>query len=176
MIIMLSNKICYEFMCLTVVFIYEISIASLPNCFRLLVSLCLVVLLFTITLVLAKINTDLWQKEFLAVTLSTIVLINIFSAIFQGGLFGLAGCFPSKYMTAVLGGQVRFQIIVNYFNLLYSRVLAAYLLQSLTSSFLLLVAMMFLPPSIASSSLSFSSLVLWSHSSASVGPLSISIM
>lgn len=72
---------------------------------RLLWSLCLVVILFISALVLVKVNTDTWQLEFLATTLITIVLINIFTAIFQGGLFGLAGCFPSKYMTAVLGGQ-----------------------------------------------------------------------
>ena len=73
---------------------------------RLLWSLCFVVILFTFTLVLVKVNSDTWQLEFLAITLVTIILINIFTAIFQGGLFGLAGCFPSKYMNAVLGGQV----------------------------------------------------------------------
>jgi len=72
---------------------------------RLLWSLCIVVALFIFTLVLVKVDTDTWQQEFLALTLTTIVIINIFTAIFQGGLFGLAGCFPSKYMNAVLGGQ-----------------------------------------------------------------------
>jgi len=72
---------------------------------RLLWSLCLVVILFTSALVLVRVNSDTWQHEFLVITLVTVVLINIFTALFQGGLFGLAGCFPSKYMNAVLGGQ-----------------------------------------------------------------------
>ena len=71
-----------------------------------LISLAFIILFFGGTLSLVKINTDSWQIEFLAVTLTIIVLININSAIFQGGLFGLAGAFPSKYMNNVLSGQV----------------------------------------------------------------------
>ena len=78
---------------------------------RLLWSLCFVVILFIASLVLVKVDSDTWQLEFLAITLVTIVLINIFTAIFQGGLFGLAGCFPSSYMTAVLGGQVHLMLL-----------------------------------------------------------------
>ena len=66
----------------------------------------MVIVFFTVTLSLAKINTDSWQQEFLAATLSIIVLINVFSATFQGGVFGLAGSFPSQYMNALLSGQV----------------------------------------------------------------------
>ena len=73
---------------------------------RLLLSLAMVVVFFTATLSLAKVNTDSWQQEFLAVTLSIIVLINVFSATFQGGVFGLAGSFPPQYMNALLSGQV----------------------------------------------------------------------
>ena len=57
-----------------------------------------VVALFIVTLVLVKVNSDAWQLEFLIVTLAVVVILNIFSATFQGGLFGLAGCFPSKYL------------------------------------------------------------------------------
>ena len=63
-------------------------------------------LLFIVTLVLTKVNTDTWQTEFLATTLIIVVLININSAIFQGGIFGLAGSFPQKYMKTLLSGQV----------------------------------------------------------------------
>ena len=66
----------------------------------------MVVVFFTVTLSLAKINTDSWQQEFLAITLSIIVMINVFSATFQGGVFGLAGSFPPQYMNALLSGQV----------------------------------------------------------------------
>ena len=74
---------------------------------RLLCSLCVVVALFIFTLVLVRTNTDNWQLEFLTITLATVIVINVFTAIFQGGLLGLAGCFPSRYMNAVLTGQVK---------------------------------------------------------------------
>ena len=73
---------------------------------RLIWSLSLVVLLFTATLVLVKVDTDHWQDGFLVLTLAIVVLINIFTALFQGGLIGLAGAFPSRYMNAVMSGQV----------------------------------------------------------------------
>ena len=84
---------------------------------RLLSSLLMVVLLFTITLVLVKVDTDAWQLEFLIVTLLVVVILNIFSATFQGGLFGLAGCFPPRYMTGVLNGMGIGGIIVATINI-----------------------------------------------------------
>ena len=78
---------------------------------RLIWSLALVVLLFTATLVLVKVDTDHWQDGFLLLTLAIVVLINIFTALFQGGLIGLAGAFPSRYMNAVMSGQVFVHII-----------------------------------------------------------------
>lgn len=72
---------------------------------RLLWSLTLVVILFTATLVMVRVDTDQWQSGFLLLTLAIVVLINVFTAIFQGGLIGLAGAFPSRYMSAVLNGQ-----------------------------------------------------------------------
>lgn len=77
-------------------------------------SLCMIVMLFIATSALAKINTDTWQTEFLAITLAIIVLININSAIFQGGIFGLAGAFPPQYMKTLLSGQVH--IVLNYID------------------------------------------------------------
>ena len=64
---------------------------------RLLGSLVFVVVLFIVTLVMVKVDSDTWQLEFLVVTLAVVVLLNIFSATFQGGLFGLAGCFPPRH-------------------------------------------------------------------------------
>ena len=82
---------------------------------RLLASLILVVLLFVATLVMVPINTDNCQKEFLIITLVIVVLINIASAIFQGGFRGLAGCFPPAYMNAVLNGMVRNINIIDFY-------------------------------------------------------------
>ena len=73
--------------------------------------------LFIVTLALVKVDSDAWQSEFLILTLVIVVILNIFSAIFQGGLFGLAGCFPPKYMNGVLSGQGIGGIIVALINI-----------------------------------------------------------
>lgn len=72
---------------------------------RLLISLIFVILLFGVTCAMTKVDTDPWQDEFWIGTIISIILININSAIFQGGLLGLAGKFPPQYMGIVFGGQ-----------------------------------------------------------------------
>jgi len=72
---------------------------------RLLVSLVLVIILFAVTAGLAKIETDSWQSSFMTLTLVTVVFINLNAAIFQGGLAGVVGQFPSDYIGAVYSGQ-----------------------------------------------------------------------
>jgi len=72
---------------------------------RLLISLIFVILLFGVTCGMTKVDTDSWQDEFWIGTIISIILININSAIFQGGLLGLAGKFPPQYMGIVFGGQ-----------------------------------------------------------------------
>jgi len=72
---------------------------------RLLISLIFVILLFGVTCGMTKVDTDQWQDKFWIGTILSIVLININSAIFQGGLLGLAGKFPPQYMGIVFGGQ-----------------------------------------------------------------------
>ncbi|KAK8751945.1 hypothetical protein OTU49_011201 [Cherax quadricarinatus] len=78
---------------------------KLPQRLRLLVSLTLMIILFALTTILTQINTDDWQKGFFILTILIIILINSSGAIFQCGLFGVAGMFPEKYMTAVVAGQ-----------------------------------------------------------------------
>merc|ERR1719282_616678 len=72
---------------------------------RLIVSLVLVIVAFTFTSIMVQVDTDTWQKDFLIVTLISVVFININSAIFQGGILGVAGKFPPAYMGAVFSGQ-----------------------------------------------------------------------
>ena len=72
---------------------------------RLIVSLILVIVAFTFTSIMVQVDTDTWQKDFLIVTLVSVVFININSAIFQGGILGVAGKFPPAYMGAVFSGQ-----------------------------------------------------------------------
>ncbi|KAJ9581148.1 hypothetical protein L9F63_023675 [Diploptera punctata] len=72
---------------------------------RMIGSLTCILLLFGLTTAFVKINTDQWQGAFFSITLVTVVLLNIASAILQGGLFGIVGKFSSRYITAVVGGQ-----------------------------------------------------------------------
>ncbi|XP_045113466.1 equilibrative nucleoside transporter 1-like isoform X2 [Portunus trituberculatus] len=78
---------------------------KIPQRIRLLVSLTLMILLFCITTVFTQVNTNEWQVGFFTLTMIIIILINSAGAVFQGGLFGVAGMFPEKYMTAVVSGQ-----------------------------------------------------------------------
>ncbi|CAD6998834.1 unnamed protein product [Ceratitis capitata] len=61
--------------------------------------------IFIITTSFVEVNTDHWQEQFFLITLFTVVIINICSATMSGGIFGVAGLFPSHYMTALVSGQ-----------------------------------------------------------------------
>ena len=63
------------------------------------------VLIFVSISGLSFANSDKWQHEFLYAILFLVVIINICSALFQGGSFGMAGKFPTAYMGAQMGGQ-----------------------------------------------------------------------
>jgi len=78
---------------------------KIPQRIRMVVSLTLMIIFFSITTALTKTPTDTWQTGFFALTIIIIFIMNSAGAIFQGGLFGIAGMFPSKYMTAVVSGQ-----------------------------------------------------------------------
>jgi len=85
---------------------------------RLLISLIFVILLFGITCAVTKVDTDPWQEKFWMGTIISIILININSAIFQGGLLGVAGKFPPQYMGIVFGGQAFGGIFASVTNVL----------------------------------------------------------
>nr|XP_023011796.1 equilibrative nucleoside transporter 3-like [Leptinotarsa decemlineata] len=68
-------------------------------------SLFVMLLLMLVTLVFIQVDTDKWQQTFFGVTLISIILLNVCSAIFSGSLFGAVGKFSPKYITAVIGGQ-----------------------------------------------------------------------
>lgn len=70
------------------------------------VAVVMTFLIFVLTTALVLMDTTNWTVEFFAVTISSVVTINIFSAILQGGLFGFVGMLPSKYTQAVMAGQV----------------------------------------------------------------------
>lgn len=72
---------------------------------RMIGSMCIVLILFATTTAFVQVNTDAYQDLFFEFTLTTVFVINIFSAILTGGLFGIAGMFSSEYITAVISGQ-----------------------------------------------------------------------
>ncbi|XP_076174524.1 equilibrative nucleoside transporter 1 isoform X2 [Ptiloglossa arizonensis] len=76
-----------------------------PLRIRMVGSQCKILLLFILTTVFVKINTDTWQTTFLVITLTTVVIVNAVSAIFGGSLMGIVGRFSPKYITAMSSGQ-----------------------------------------------------------------------
>ncbi|KAF5274247.1 hypothetical protein FQR65_LT04365 [Abscondita terminalis] len=68
-------------------------------------SFTLMLVLFIVTTVFVKVNTDNWQENFFIFTIITVVLLNVSSAVLSGSIFGIIGKFSPKYITAVIGGQ-----------------------------------------------------------------------
>uniref|UniRef100_A0A182U796 Equilibrative nucleoside transporter n=2 Tax=Anopheles melas TaxID=34690 RepID=A0A182U796_9DIPT len=68
-------------------------------------SLVLMLLIMIGTTALVRVDTDQWQDAFFNLTMLSVVVINSFSAILTGGLFGIAGQFSAHYMTAAVSGQ-----------------------------------------------------------------------
>lgn len=68
-------------------------------------SLIVVFVIFLMNTALIKVDTDQWQDTFFYITIASVVVMNIATAIMTGGLFGICGQFPSEYMTAVVSGQ-----------------------------------------------------------------------
>uniref|UniRef100_A0A8C2RC87 Solute carrier family 29 member 2 n=1 Tax=Capra hircus TaxID=9925 RepID=A0A8C2RC87_CAPHI len=76
---------------------------SIPEMVRILGSLLVILILFTLTAVLVKV--DMSPGLFFSITMASVWFINSFGAILQGSLFGQLGTMPSKYSTLFLSGQ-----------------------------------------------------------------------
>lgn len=72
---------------------------------RLYVSLLVMLLVFATTTVFSKIDTDDMQNTFFLITLVMVVIISLFSAIFQAAIFGIVASFPNNCMHAMINGQ-----------------------------------------------------------------------
>lgn len=72
---------------------------------RLYVSLFVMLVVFAITTVFAKIDTDQMQTTFFAITITLVTFISLFSAIFQAAIFGIVASFPDNCMHAMINGQ-----------------------------------------------------------------------
>lgn len=77
----------------------------IPLKYRMLGSMLLIFVFFGVTTAFVEVDTDSYQKLFFALTMITVVLMNMGAAVLSGGLFGLVGQFPTEYITAVVSGQ-----------------------------------------------------------------------
>ncbi|KAL0831053.1 hypothetical protein ABMA28_001934 [Loxostege sticticalis] len=68
-------------------------------------SLIVVTLAFLVTTALVQVDTDEWQNTFFIITMVTVVIMTAASAVFIGGLVGIASRFSKEYMAAVVAGQ-----------------------------------------------------------------------
>lgn len=84
---------------------------------RMISSLIIIILMFALTVILVKVNTDDWQSHFFWVTIITAAVISSGSSILGTSLFGLASLFPSKYMQATMTGQAMGGIFAAVANL-----------------------------------------------------------
>lgn len=73
--------------------------------YRLQGSLVVITISFLVTTAFVQIDTDGWQNEFFIITLVSVVIMTAASAIFIGGLYGIASKFSNEYMAAVVSGQ-----------------------------------------------------------------------
>ena len=62
-------------------------------------------IVFACITALALVDSDSWQKTFLAVNLSAIAFMNVFNAIFQGSVMANLSNFPEKYIGHMSSGQ-----------------------------------------------------------------------
>merc|ERR1719499_2603676 len=62
-------------------------------------------IVFACITILALVDSDSWQKTFLAVNLSAIALMNVFNAVFQGSVMANLANFPEKYIGHMSSGQ-----------------------------------------------------------------------
>lgn len=72
---------------------------------RLYVSLSVMLIIFTLTTIFVKLNTDQMQTSFFALTMLLVVIISFFSATFQAAIFGIVANFPNNCMHAMVTGQ-----------------------------------------------------------------------
>lgn len=74
---------------------------------RLRVNLTLAVeaVLFTITIILAVVDSSQWQKGFFYITMITVVVLNMASGVYQNCIFGTGAKFPGSYTNAILIGS-----------------------------------------------------------------------
>lgn len=76
---------------------------SLTN--RILVSIMVEAVIFFVTAILAIVDSSTWPGAFFAVTILSVILINVANGIYQNCVFGVTATLPMKYTNAVVTGM-----------------------------------------------------------------------
>ncbi|XP_045506319.1 equilibrative nucleoside transporter 1 [Colias croceus] len=80
---------------------------------RIVWSLCMEVLVFVVTVVLAMLDSTEWPEVFFWLTMVSVFFLNGFNAVFQNSVFGVAARLPPQYTGAViLGSNIAGTLIV----------------------------------------------------------------
>lgn len=72
---------------------------------RILVSIVIEALIFFVTAILAIVNSSQWPDAFFAITIVSVVLINVANGVYQNCVFGVTAILPMKYTNAVVTGM-----------------------------------------------------------------------
>ncbi|CAG2162274.1 unnamed protein product [Oppiella nova] len=70
-----------------------------------LTSFVMIIVIFIMTTIFVKINTDLYQQTFFSLTIASIVLLSTSAGTLQSSASGIASLFPSQCMHAMVSGQ-----------------------------------------------------------------------
>lgn len=88
--------------------------------FRVVWSILVMVFVFVMTVILAMLDSSEWPEIFFWVTMSSVVVLNMASGIFQNTVYGMGAKLPSKYTGAiVLGSNISgtFTAVVSFVTL-----------------------------------------------------------
>ncbi|XP_038219480.1 equilibrative nucleoside transporter 1 [Zerene cesonia] len=72
---------------------------------RIVWSLCIEVLIFVVTVILAMLDSSEWPDVFFWLTMVSVFFLNGFNAVFQNSVFGVAARLPPQYTGAVVLGS-----------------------------------------------------------------------
>ena len=98
----IGHKLRYMLKCSLKIHIYIPDFSISP---RIYISIISNIILFIISLVFTKINTDSWQSIFYYLSLASALLFNVNDSVFQGAFASLVGRFPEKYMSSFAQGK-----------------------------------------------------------------------
>ncbi|KAK9688366.1 Nucleoside transporter [Popillia japonica] len=71
---------------------------------RIVWSICIEVIVFVFTIILAMVDSRSWPGAFFWLTMISVVILNIMNGIYQNTIFGMAAKLPPKYTGAVILG------------------------------------------------------------------------